>query len=172
MTPPLERPAGVQSSDLDVIPPLLLPLCNENLLSALDDEEQDSLPQELQFLDEGKKVERDPALRAMLVESLLLLGTTLYGRRCMRERGVYVVVRELHKNETDERIGESVLRLVNILKREESQATLEDRQGEEDEGSAEKSKDQRAIDELIGAETVPQTAAEDNDDEDLVIEEL
>lgn len=178
--PPLRRPV---SSTLDVLPSLLLPLCNDSLFSSLDEEEQLSLPDELQFLDdgsaEGKKVERDVALRGMLVESLLLLGTTLYGRRCMRERGVYLVVRELHKNETDERIGESVLRLVNLLKREESAATMADAESEDagdgdegvEDGSGEKSADQKAIDEIIGAEEVGKKEESDGD-EDLVIEEL
>ncbi|PWN27694.1 hypothetical protein BDZ90DRAFT_232100 [Jaminaea rosea] len=172
MTPPLVRPAAVESSTLDVLPALLLPLCDGSLFSGLDDEEQLSLPDELQFLEgegEGKHVERDSALRGMLVESLLLLGTTLYGRRCMRERGVYVVVRELHKKEHDEQIGESILRLVNLLKREESAATLADAEGgDDDEGEdGQKSKDQKAIDELIGAEQV-----KEDDEDDLVIEEL
>lgn len=165
LDPPLVRPDD--AVDADVLPSLLLPLCNDQLFSSLDDEDQLSLPEELQFLDEGKKVERDPALRSMLIESLLLLGTTLYGRRCMRQRGVYVVVRELHKNETDERIGEQVLRLVNILKREESAATLADREdadGAEADSEA-KSADQKAIDELIGAEKV-------RPKEDMVVEEL
>lgn len=109
LTPPLQRPTSTSSTaTLDVLPALLLPLCDGSLFSGLDDEEQLNLPDELQFLEEegeGKKVERDSALRGMLVESLLLLGTTLYGRRCMRERGVYVVVRELHKREHDENVS-------------------------------------------------------------------
>lgn len=184
LTPPLVRPSSVSTSDLDILPCLLLPLCTGKLFEGLDDEEQDSLPEELQLLEEDKKLEKDSALRSMLVESLLLLGTTLYGRRCMRERGVYVVVRELHKSEIDERIGESVLRLVNILKREESSATLRDeehRDGEGDDDGAEqqKSADQKAIDELIGAEDASvngqskvQDGDDDDDDEDMVVEEL
>lgn len=157
----------MSNSDLDILPSLLLPLCTGRLFQGLDDEEQDSLPEELQLLEEDKKLEKDPALRSMLVESLLLLGTTLYGRRCMRERGVYVVVRELHKTEIDERIGESILRLVNILKREESTATLADREDEaEEDGSS--SKDQEAIDRLIDAED----ASGEKEEEDMVVEEL
>lgn len=179
LTPPLVRPAAAETSDLDVLPSLLLPLCTGKLFEGLDDEEQESLPEELQFLEEDKKMEQDGALRAMLVESLLLLGTTLYGRRCMRERGVYVVVRELHKTEIDERIGESVLRLVNILKREESRATLADHEGGDGDGEGEgeeQSKDQMAIDELIGAEDASRAGKgdgkDDNEEDDLVIEEL
>ncbi|CAO1631077.1 unnamed protein product [Sympodiomycopsis kandeliae] len=172
LTPPLTRPNSVSSSDLDILPSLLLPLCTGKLFESLDDEEQDSLPEELQFLEEDKKLEKDSALRSMLVECLLLLGSTLYGRRCMRERGVYVVVRELHKNEIDERIGESVLRLVNILKREESQATLQDL--EQDPHTEEgRSEDQKAIDALISAEDVSKPkSAEEEEEEDMVIEEL
>lgn len=167
LDPPLTRSAGAAQGD--VLPSLLLPLSNDQLFSSLDDEEQLQIPDELQFLDESKKVERDSALRSMLIESLLLLGSTLYGRRCMRHRGVYLFVRELHKNETDERIGEQVLRLVNILKREESAATLADRDDDADaEGAADlisKSADQRAINQLIGAQKF-------RPEDDIAIEEL
>ncbi|CAO1623008.1 unnamed protein product [Parajaminaea phylloscopi] len=168
LEPPLVRADPAAQSD--ILPSLLLPLSDHTLFSSLDDEDQLELPEELQFLDEGKKVERDPALRSMLIESLLLLGSTLYGRRCMRHRGVYLVVRELHKNETDGAIGEQVLRLVNILKREESAATMGDREDDDDaggnkEGQEPKSADQKAIDELINAE-------KERSEEDMVIEEL
>lgn len=140
-------------SSIDVLPNLLLPLCNGQELSKLDMEDQEMLPEECQLLDEGKRRESDPALRLMLVESLLLLCTGLYGRQCLRERGVYIVIREAHLQEGDDKIAEAVLRLVNILKRDESDSSINEVEGEED----------------VGAEEV---AEEKSDDEDLVIEEL
>lgn len=69
--------------------------------------------------------------------------------------------------------GESILRLVNLLKREESAATLADAEDDgQGEASGEKSADQKAIDELIGAEDVKQNGGDDGDDDDMVIEEL
>lgn len=157
-TPPLLEESLAE--ECDVLPSLLLPLCTSTLLETLSDEEQFSLPDALQLLPDTHRSERDGALRLMLIESLLLLCTTFHGRKVMRERGVYYVVREMHKGEEEERIGEAVLRLVNLLQREESGATERDEEGGGEEGS-----DQRAIDELVGAE-------KEEEEEDLVIEEL
>ena len=68
-------------------------------------EDQESLPESIQFIDEGKKREKDPALRLMLVDCLLLLCTGLYGRECLRYRGAYIVVREAHLREDDEKVS-------------------------------------------------------------------
>lgn len=114
------------SAGLDILPSLLIPLINGQEVSELDMEDQESLPESCQLPPENKQREKDPALRLMLVESLLLLCTTLYGRECLRHRGVYIVVREAHLREADERITEAVVRLVNILKRDESESTLKE----------------------------------------------
>lgn len=141
-------------SSIDVLPFLLLPLIDGAELAQVDFEDQESLPAECQMLPETKRRESDPALRMMLVECLLLLCTNLYGRQCLRARGAYVVVREAHLKENDEKIAEAVLRLVNILKRDESESSINDDEAEED----------------IGAEKVE--GDPDSGDEDLVIEEL
>ncbi len=93
------------SETLDLLPYLLLPLCDGSELAKLDMEDQESLPEACQLMDEGKKRERDPALRLMLIESLLLLCTGLYGRECLRHRGAYIVVREAHLREEDEQVS-------------------------------------------------------------------
>lgn len=74
-------------------------------MSEVDLEDQEALPESCQFIDEDKKREPDPALRLMLVESLLLLCTGLYGRQCLRARGAYVVVRAAHLKETDDKVS-------------------------------------------------------------------
>ncbi|CCF53595.1 hypothetical protein NDA11_003326 [Ustilago hordei] len=145
-------------SSVDILPYLLLSLCDGKELSEVDLEDQEELPEECQMLPEEKKREKDPALRLMLVESLLLLCTNLYGRQCLRARGAYVVVRSSHLVEPDEKIAEAVLRLVNILKRDESASTTKDLED-----------DAEANEDDVGAE---QQEAEDSDDEDLEIEEL
>jgi predicted nucleic acid-binding Zn ribbon protein len=145
-------------SSIDILPYLLLPLCDGQELSKLDMEDQEMLPEECQLLDEGKRREKDSVLRLMLVESLLLLCTGLYGRQCLRERGVYIVVREAHLQEKDEKIAEGVLRLVNILKRDESENSINEQGEGEDEIN-------------VDAEEVEEDEAA-ADDEDLRIEEL
>ncbi|KAE8214603.1 hypothetical protein CF327_g1982 [Tilletia walkeri] len=140
--------------ELDVLPWLLLPLISGSELEKVDVEEQESLPTECQLIDAGKERERDPALRMMLIDCLLLLCTSLYGRQVLRCRGAYVVVREAHVREKDEKISESIHRLVDLLQRDESQSTLKDES------------DNQQID--VGAEHVE----EDGDDDDMVIEEL
>lgn len=149
---PITRPA----SSIDVLPSVLLPLCDGGELAKLDLEDQEALPDECQLMDEDKRRERDPALRLMLVECLLLLCTTLYGRQCLRGRGTYVVVREAHLGEKDEKVAEAVVRLVNILKRDESESSM------------------REVEEEIGAEqnVINEADTQEEDDEDLRIEEL
>ena len=89
-------------------------------------EDQESLPEACQLVDESKPREKDSALRLMLVESLLLLCTSHYGRESLRNRGAYIVVREAHLAEPKEQITEAIVRLVNLLKRDESESSLKD----------------------------------------------
>ncbi|KAJ9478479.1 Protein HGH1 [Pseudozyma hubeiensis] len=145
-------------SSVDILPYLLLPLCDGKELAEVDLEDQEELPEECQMLPEDKNREKDSALRHMLIESLLLLCTNIYGRQCLRARGAYVVVRSAHLVEADEKIAESVLRLVNILKRDESAATAKDLED-----------DAEATQQDVGAEAQED---DDSDDEALQIEEL
>ena len=84
-------------------------------------------------------------LRLTHVETLLLLGTTRWGRDYLRTHGVYEVVRVLHEQETNDAVSEHVERLVNLLKRAEGPETTQDPQVE---------------------------AIEDEDDDDMRIEEV
>ncbi|WFD44039.1 Protein hgh1 [Malassezia psittaci] len=136
------------TSPVDCLPYLLMPLIDGKELSKVDLEDQEDLPTVCQLVPEDKPREPDAALRLMLIECLLLLCTSLYGRECLRHRGVYIVVREAHLAENNEAITEAIARLVNLLKREESDATQ--REAEQD------------------IEAVDQS----DDDDDLVIEEL
>lgn len=149
------------SAGLDLLPSLLIPLVKGSEVAELDMEDQESLPESCQFPSEDKEREKDPALRLMLVESFLLLCTTLYGRECLRHRGVYIVVREAHLREEDERITEAVVRLVNILKRDESAATLKDL--DDDAGEAPQ---------VTPAKRPAEAEEEEEYDPDLVIEEI
>lgn len=136
---------------VDILPYLLMPLIDGKELAKVDLDDQEALPESCQLVPEDKPRERDAALRLMLVECLLLLCTSLYGRECLRSRGAYIVVREAHLAEQKEEITEAIVRLVNLLKREESDATLAGG-GDVD----------------VGAED----NQDDDDDDDLIIEEL
>ena len=68
------------------------------LTSVFKDMEQ--LPEILQLLGPDKVREPDPAIRLILVETLLLLATTRACRESMRTRGVYFVIKAAHLAET------------------------------------------------------------------------
>lgn len=88
------------SADIDVLPFILLPLAGPE---EFDDETNEKLPIELQYLDAAKKRESDPDIRIMLLESLSQLCATRHGRNYMRDQGAYEILRELHRFEcTDE----------------------------------------------------------------------
>ncbi|WFD31625.1 Protein hgh1 [Malassezia sp. CBS 17886] len=123
---PPESDTNARRPPVDIFPYLLMPLIDGSELSKVDIEDQEALPPVCQLVDENKPREKDGALRLMLVESLLLLCTSLYGRECLRRRGAYIVVREAHLAEDKEEITEAILRLVNLLKRDESESTLKE----------------------------------------------
>jgi len=64
----------------------------------------DELPQELQLLPPEKKRESDATIRAILVETLVLLATSRANREAMRARGVYQVIKLAHLAETDPKV--------------------------------------------------------------------
>lgn len=64
----------------------------------------DKLPAALQLLPPTKKRESDSVIRLTLVETLLLLCSTRWGRDFQRENGVYEIIRATHENETDDKV--------------------------------------------------------------------
>lgn len=84
-------------------------------------QESEILPETLQFLGPDKVRERDPVLRLMCVEILMLLATSEFipdinqfmrllsnlivsgftGREALRNRGTYTVIKIAHEAETD-----------------------------------------------------------------------
>ncbi|KAM9759868.1 protein HGH1 homolog isoform 1-T2 [Menidia menidia] len=108
--------------EVDVLPFLLLPLAGPEELS---EEENEGLPVDLQYLPEDKKREEDPDIRKMLLETLLLLAATAGGRRALRGKQVYAVVRELHKQETDPHANAACEKLVQVLIGDEPERGME-----------------------------------------------
>lgn len=87
------------------------------------------MPSSVQFLPSTKTREKDPHIRLIHLETLLLLSTTYYGREHLRQKKVYVVVRTMHEVEKDEQVIEAVDRLVNLLMRDESDETKREELG-------------------------------------------
>lgn len=87
------------SSEVDVLPFILLPLSGPE---EFDDETNEKLPLELQYLEPHKKREADPDIRTILLESLAQLCATRKGRNYLRDKGCYEILRELHKFEISE----------------------------------------------------------------------
>ncbi|OQV16312.1 High mobility group protein DSP1 [Hypsibius exemplaris] len=77
---------------------LLLPLAGPE---EFDEEDTDKLPVDLQFLPAEKTREPDADLRVVLLESLLQLCCTEFGRHFLRDHGGYLILREFHKWETN-----------------------------------------------------------------------
>ncbi|KXJ83955.1 hypothetical protein RP20_CCG022301 [Aedes albopictus] len=107
---------------VDVLPFILLPLAGPE---EFDDDTNDKLPVELQYLGPDKKREEDPDIRKMLLESLAQLCATRKGREYLRERGTYEVLRELHKFECspdgEKRVLVTCENVVDILIRTEDE---------------------------------------------------
>ncbi|XP_059612275.1 protein HGH1 homolog [Phlebotomus argentipes] len=82
------------SEEVNVLPYILLPLAGPE---EFDEEDNDKLPIELQYLSADKEREDDPDIRKMLLECLLQLCATRKGREFLRQKGTYEILRELHK---------------------------------------------------------------------------
>ena len=145
LAPSVDQP---DRPSLDILPYILMPLIDGKELAKVDLEDQESLPEACQLVDENKPREKDSALRLMLIECLLLLCTSHYGRESLRERGAYIVVREAHLAEPKEQITEAIVRLVNLLKRDESEASMKDDQDVQVSVEGEEADDDLVIEEL------------------------
>uniref|UniRef100_A0A182Y599 Protein HGH1 homolog n=1 Tax=Anopheles stephensi TaxID=30069 RepID=A0A182Y599_ANOST len=110
------------SEEMDVLPFILLPLAGPE---EFDDETNEKLPVDLQYLGPDKKREEDPDVRKMLVESLAQLCATRKGRQHLRDHGTYEILRELHKYECspegDKVVLAAVENVVDILIRTEEE---------------------------------------------------
>ncbi|KAK4702628.1 hypothetical protein P7C70_g3591, partial [Phenoliferia sp. Uapishka_3] len=105
---------------IDLLPQMLLPLCGPE---EFDLDDMDQLPEILQLLPSDKVREPDPAIRLILVETLVLLATTRACRDSMRARGVYIVIKAAHLAEVVSKVTEPMVRLVNLLMRDEGPDT-------------------------------------------------
>ncbi|KIY45002.1 DUF383-domain-containing protein [Fistulina hepatica ATCC 64428] len=142
-------PSGPKAPGVDVLPALLLPLAGPE---EFDLEDQEKLPEPLQFMPSDKKREPEGAIRLNIVETLLLLCHTRWGRDYLRGHGTYEILRAAHEHETVDRISDAIEGVVNMIQRKED-ASMEDEEAAS----------------LANATISPQN---DSDDEDNRIEEI
>ncbi|CAL4215298.1 unnamed protein product, partial [Meganyctiphanes norvegica] len=100
------------SEDIDLLSRLLLPLAGPDTFTS---EENESLPIDLQFLEDDKQREEDPEIRKLLLETIMQLCITRKCRETLRSQNVYFILRELHKWETDKLCLLVLEDLINIL---------------------------------------------------------
>ncbi|XP_049588947.1 protein HGH1 homolog [Syngnathus scovelli] len=110
------------SEQVDILPFLLLPLAGPEELS---DEDNEGLPVDLQYLPEDKKREEDPDIRKMLLETLMLLTATKDGRQTLKDKNVYVIMREFHRWETNPKVTSACEKLVEVLIGDEPEQGME-----------------------------------------------
>jgi hypothetical protein len=108
--------------DLNLLPYIMLPLMGPE---EYDEDDLDGMPDELQLLGDDKTREPDAQIRLILIDTLLLLSTTLEGREILRAKKVYRIIQKLHLVETSEEVQEAIERLVQLLARDESQENVE-----------------------------------------------
>ncbi|XP_056410479.1 protein HGH1 homolog [Hyla sarda] len=114
--------AWLLGDDVDLLPFLLLPLAGGEEYT---EDEVEVLPPDLQYLPEDKQREPDPDIRKMLLECLQLLCATPGGRRILKDRGTYLILRSLHSWETEVDVKRSCEKVIQILIDDEPQPGLE-----------------------------------------------
>ncbi|KAM6458490.1 protein HGH1 homolog isoform 1-T1 [Liasis olivaceus] len=110
------------SDEVDLLPALLLPLAGAE---QFPEDEMERLPLDLQYLPAEKQREPEADIRKMLLEALLLLTATKPGRLLLREKGTYVVLRELHKGEEDPGVHAACEKVIQVLIGDEPEAGME-----------------------------------------------
>ncbi|KAL1500794.1 hypothetical protein ABEB36_006237 [Hypothenemus hampei] len=106
------------SEDVDILPRLLLPLTGPE---EFDEEDNDKLPLDLQYLPDNKIREEDPDIRCILIEAITQLCSKKVNREFIRSKNTYVILRELHKWEKDSKVLSVCENLVDILIRTEEE---------------------------------------------------
>ncbi|XP_014270264.1 protein HGH1 homolog [Halyomorpha halys] len=107
----------------DILPYLLLPLAGPE---EFDDKDVEKMPIELQYLEDSKVREKEPEIRKLLLESLLMLCATKHGRVYLRSKQTYLILREYHKWEKNSSILLACENVVDILIRTEDEIGIDD----------------------------------------------
>lgn len=108
----LEKHEWLLSEDLDLLPRLLLPLAGPE---QFDEEDNEKLPLDLQYLPDDKEREPDSDLRLALLQALTQLSAKRNCREIIRDQGTYLILREFHKWEPNMELKLVCENLVDIL---------------------------------------------------------
>ncbi|XP_009469629.1 PREDICTED: protein FAM203A [Nipponia nippon] len=100
------------SEEVDILPFLLLPLAGPE---EFPEDEMERLPADLQYLPQDKQREEEPDIRKMLLEAIMLLTATKAGRHIVREKGTYLILRELHRWEREPDVLAACEKLIQVL---------------------------------------------------------
>ncbi|XP_055656077.1 protein HGH1 homolog [Falco biarmicus] len=100
------------SEEVDILPFLLLPLAGPE---EFPEDEMERLPVDLQYLPQDKQREEEPDIRKMLLEAIMLLTATKAGRHIVREKGTYLILRELHRWEQEPDVLAACEKLIQVL---------------------------------------------------------
>ncbi|XP_077996162.1 protein HGH1 homolog [Glandiceps talaboti] len=111
------------SDQVDILPRLLLPLAGPEELT---EEEMEGMPEDLQYLEEEKKRETDPDIRQMLLEAVFQLCSTKEGRKTVKDKQTYIIIRELHRSEKEPAVEEMCFKLINLLISDEPEPGMEE----------------------------------------------
>ncbi|XP_050441206.1 protein HGH1 homolog [Adelges cooleyi] len=108
----LDKHEWLLNEDLDLLPRILLPLAGPE---QFDDEDNEKLPLDLQYLPEDKERESNPKLRLALLQALTQLCAKRDCREKIRDQGTYLILRELHKWEPNMELKLACENIVDIL---------------------------------------------------------
>jgi len=148
-----------------ILPPILLPVCSSNQ-DGLSEEEMDALPEECQYLTTEHVQEKDLEIMKTHLETLWLLTTRggEDGRRLVKEKGTYPVIRELHLQTEDEGVRGACERIVDVIMGDELVRGSQDK--------VEAANGARVVGNRPTARSggmITQTGAEEDEDEDNAI---
>uniref|UniRef100_A0A0A9X979 Protein HGH1 homolog n=3 Tax=Lygus hesperus TaxID=30085 RepID=A0A0A9X979_LYGHE len=107
----------------DILPILLLPLAGPE---EFDEEDNNKLPLELQYLADDKTREEDSLVRNVILRALLHLCKTRKVRTEIRDRNAYVILREYHKWETNRENLLAAENVIDLLIRTEDEIEVDD----------------------------------------------
>ncbi|KAF9054634.1 hypothetical protein BJ165DRAFT_1600769 [Panaeolus papilionaceus] len=168
LTPESEQvavpPSTTTAAGIDALPYILLPLAGPE---EFDLDDQEKLLEPLQFLPPTKKREPDAGIRLMLIEILLLLCHTRWGRDYLRRHGVYEIIRVAHEEEKVDKISEHIERLVRLIQGDEPSTVPKSFEEEVSESAG-----TLQIEGPTGSYAQSDQNAHESDDEDLIIEEI
>lgn len=87
--------------------------------SVFDDEEIEEMILDVQLEYRHTAAEDDPSIRALVMESFILLGSSRLGRDKLRSKKIYSILREWHKQEPEEVLQELLEKVVELIIRDE-----------------------------------------------------